>query len=213
MLESMYPVLLKESIGTLETALRTRVALSFPNLRALWWEMAVPTTISIILIRCLIWVSGTVSYLQRPTSGGKQTTAPSSMTPYRPSARPSLINSTTQWQILIHTMHSVLAIQIQNLRLLSETLSQRTSSLLENTHPSWRRALVRSLPVSMPSLSSPTLTMLLWEPSSIFPRVSKLGISAKVTSTTIQIPLDRFRFIETWRTSTESSSIPEILIW
>ena len=156
MLEFMFPVLLKESIGILETALKTRVAHSFPTLRALWWEMAVPITISIILIRCLIWVSGTVYCLQRLISGGKLTIAPSSMTLFHPSAKLLSINSTTQWQILIHTMHLVLAIQTQNLSPFSETLSQRIFSQLENTPPSWRRALVKFLPASMPNLSSLT---------------------------------------------------------
>ena len=213
MLEFMFLVLLKESMGTLETALKTRVALSFLNLRALWWEMDVLTTISIILIRCLIWVSGMVSCLQRPTSGGKLTIALSSTTLFHPSAKLLLTNSTRQWQTLIHTMHLVLATQILNLSLFSETLNQRMSTQLETIHPSWRRVLVKFPPASMPSLSCLTLTMLLLEHSSISQWASKLGISAKVTSTTHLTPLDQFRFTETWRTSTESSSIQEILIW
>lgn len=39
MLEYMYLVLYKESIGILEIVLKTRVAHSFQNLKALWWEM------------------------------------------------------------------------------------------------------------------------------------------------------------------------------
>ena len=175
--------------------------------------MDVLTTISIILIRCLIWASGMVSCPQRPTSDGKLTIALSSMILFHPSAKLSLTNSTRQWQILIHMMRLVLVTQIHNLSLFSETLKQRIPSLLETIPPSWRRVLAKFLPASMPSLFYLTLTMLQLEPNSIFQWASKLGISARATSTIHLIPLDQFKFTETWRTSTESSSTQEIQTW
>jgi hypothetical protein len=75
MLESMFLALLKESIGTSEIALRTRVALSSLTLRDSWLETELLITSTITQIELLRCPTGSVSSQLLHTTDGWLTIA------------------------------------------------------------------------------------------------------------------------------------------
>ncbi len=76
MQESMSLVLLRELIGILVTALRTRAALTSPTLKALWWVTELLIISMIMMTRLLKQLIRSVSYQLKFTLDGKQITAP-----------------------------------------------------------------------------------------------------------------------------------------